>query len=84
MAYLTCHGSLILNKTKYAIPPLHIGPEVLSSAFDEAKLFAKNSSWNLNPDDSGTFLPASSSRTNLKLHNVHVQLLSWLRRSQQL
>ena len=40
------------NKSKSGIPPLFSGPEVLSSASDKAKLFAKNLSENSNPDDS--------------------------------
>ena len=36
----------VLNKGKSAIPPLFNGPEVLSSASDKAKLFAKNFSEN--------------------------------------
>ena len=40
----------VLNKGKSAIPPLFNGPEVLSSASDKAKLFAKNFSKNLNLD----------------------------------
>ena len=31
----------VLNKGKFAIPPLFNGPEVLSSASDKAKLFAE-------------------------------------------
>ena len=62
----------ILNKGKSAIHPLLNGPEVLSSVFDKAKLFAKNFSKNSNLDDSGIFLPAFPSRTNLKLHNISV------------
>ena len=58
----------VLNKGKSAIPPLFNGPEVLSSASDKAKLFAKNFSKNSNLDDSGIYLPAFPSRTNLKLH----------------
>ena len=60
----------VLNKGKSAIPPLFNGPEVLSSACDEAKLFAKNFSKNSNLDDSGIYLPVFPSRTNLKLHNI--------------
>ena len=60
----------VLNKGKSAIPPLFNGPEVLSSASDEAKLFAKNLSKNSSLDDSGIFLPVLPSRTNLKLHNI--------------
>ena len=48
------------------IPPLLNGPEVLSSAGDNAKLFANNFC-NSNLDDSG--IP---SRINLKLHNISV------------
>ena len=47
----------VLNKGKSAIPPLFNGPEVLSSASDKAKLFAKNFTKNSNLDDSGIFLP---------------------------
>ena len=57
----------IANKGKSAIPP-----EVLSSASDEAKLFAENGSKNFNLDDSGISLHVFPSRTNLKLHNISV------------
>ena len=43
----------VLNKGKSAIPPLFKGQEVLSSASDKAKLFAKNFSKNSNLDHSG-------------------------------
>ena len=36
----------VLSKGKSAIPPLFYGPEVLSSASDNAKLFAENFSKN--------------------------------------
>ena len=62
----------VLNKGKSAIPPLFNGPEVLSSASDKAKLFAKNFSKNSNNDDSGITLPAFPYRPNLKLHNISV------------
>ena len=62
----------VLNKGKSAIPPLFNGSEVLSSASDKAKLFAKNFSKNSNLDDSGISLPVFSSRTNLKLHNISI------------
>ena len=42
----------VLNKGKSATPPLFNGPEVLSSASDKVKLFAKNFSKNSNLDDS--------------------------------
>ena len=61
-----------VNKGKSVIPPLFNGPEVLSSASDKAKLFAKNFSKNSNLDDSGISLPVFPSRTNLKLHNISV------------
>ena len=62
----------VLNKSKSGIPPLFNGPNVLSSAFEKAKLFAKNFSKNSNLDDSGISLPVFPSRTNLKLHNISV------------
>ena len=65
-------GNSVLNKGKSAIPPLFNGPEVLSSASDKAKLFAKNFSKNSNLDDSGISLLVFPSRTNLKLHNISI------------
>ena len=62
----------VLNKDKSAIPPLFNGPEVLSSASDKAKLFAKTFSKNSNLDDWGIPLPVFPSRTNLKLHNISI------------
>ena len=62
----------VFNKSKSDIPPLFNGPEVLSSASDKAKLFARNFSKNSNLDDSGISLPVFPSRTNLKLHNISV------------
>ena len=44
----------VLNK---GIPPIFSGLELLSSASDKAKLFAKNFSKNSNHDDSGISLP---------------------------
>ena len=35
-------ANIVLNKGKSALPPLFNGPEVLFSASDKAKLFAKN------------------------------------------
>ena len=46
----------VLNKGKSAIPPLFNSPEMLSSASDKAKLFAKNFSHNSNLDDLGYLL----------------------------
>ena len=62
----------VLSKGKSAIPPLFNGPEVLSSASDKAKLFAKNFSKNSNLDDSGTSLSVFPFRNNLKLHNISI------------
>ena len=45
---------------------------MLPSAYDNAKLFAKNFSKNSNLDDSGISLPVFPSRTNLKLYNISV------------
>ena len=56
----------VLSKGKSAIRSLINGPEVLSSASDKVKLFAKNFSKTSNLEDSGISLPAFPSRTNLK------------------
>ena len=45
---------------------------MLSSASDQAQLFAKNISKNSNVDDPTISLPTLPCRTNLKLHNIHV------------
>ena len=60
----------ILKKVKYAIPPLFIGPGVLSFASDKTKLSAKNFSKNSNLEGSGISLPVFASRTNLKLPKI--------------
>ena len=62
----------VLDKSEPTTPPSFNGPKLLSCASDKAKLFAKNFSRNSNLDDSGISLPAFLSRTNLKLHNIHV------------
>ena len=67
-------ANTVLNKAKSVIPPLFNGPEVLSTASDKAKLFAKNFSKNSNFADSGISLPVFPSRTNLKLHNISITL----------
>ena len=64
----------VLNKGKAAIPSLFNGPEVLSSASDKAKLFAKNFSKNSNLDDAGISLSVFSSRTNPKRHKKIVYI----------
>ena len=58
----------VLNKGNSAIPLLINGLEVLPSAPDKAKLFAKQLCTNCNLDDSGISLPVFSCRSNLKLH----------------
>ena len=62
----------VFNKGKSTIPPLFNNLEVLLSASDNAKLFAKSFSKNSYPDDSGISLPVFPSRTNLKLLNISV------------
>ena len=49
---------------------------MLSSASDKAKLFAKNFSKNSNLDDSGISLAVFPSRTNLKLHNIYIKVIT--------
>ena len=53
----------VVNKGKSAIPPLFSGPELLSSASDKGKLFAKNVFKNSYLDDSGISLPIFHSTT---------------------
>ena len=62
----------VLNKGKSATPPLFNRPEVLFSASDKAKLFAKNYSNNCNLDDLSISLPVFPSRTNLELYNISI------------
>ena len=72
---LRTFGKLLIvfsQQDKSAIPPLFNGPEVLSSASNKAKLFAKNFSKNSNLDDCGISLPVFPSKTNLKLHNISI------------
>ena len=60
------------KKSKSCILALLNGPEVLFSASDKAKLFAKNFSKNSNLNDLGISLPVFLCRTNLKLYNIFV------------
>ena len=60
----------LLNKVKSAIHPVFSGPEVLSSASDKVKLFAKNFSKNSDLDDLGISFPVFPSRTNLELYKM--------------
>ena len=57
-------ANIVQNKGKSAIPPLFQGPEVLSSASDKAKSFAKSFSKNSNLDGSSISFPASPSNLN--------------------
>ena len=49
-------ASNLLNKCKFAIPPLFNSQELLSSASDKAKLFVENFSKNSDLDNSGIYL----------------------------
>ena len=64
----------VLSKGESAIPPLFKDLEVLPSASDKVKLFAKKFSHKSNLGDSVVSLPAFTSRTNLKLHNIYLTL----------
>ena len=61
-------ASSVLNKGNSATVTLFNGPEVLSYASDNAKLFTKTFSNNSNVEDSRVF----PSRSNLKLHNIFI------------
>ena len=52
--------------------PLFYRLELLFSASNKAKRFAKNFSTTSNLDDSDIFLPAFLSGADMKLHNIHV------------
>ena len=62
----------VFNKGKSVIPLPFTVLQVLSFAYDKAKLFAKNFSENSDLEDSGISLSIFPSRTNLKLHNISV------------
>ena len=64
--FITSQKLVKSGKGKYATPPLFNGLEVVSSASDKVKLFAKNFSKN------SISLPIFPSRTNLKLHNIFI------------
>ena len=66
---------------KSNIPPLFNSQEVLSSASDKAKLFAKDFSKNSYLDNSGISLLVFPSRINLKLDNISVILKMVKKRS---
>ena len=64
----------VRSKGNSAIPLLSNEAEVLPSAPDKAKLFAKHFSTNCSLDDSGILLSDFCSRNNLKLHNISITL----------
>ena len=61
---------VLFNKGRSALPLLVTGLEVLPSASNKAKLFAKDFAKNSNLSDSGISLPVFPSRTDLNLHNI--------------
>ena len=63
-----------LGKGKPAMPHLFNDPEVLPFAPDIEKLFAKNFSKNYNIEDSVIPLAAFPFGSNLKMHNISVNL----------
>ena len=65
-------ANTVFYKGNPPISPLFNGLEVLSSASDKAKFFAKNFSKNSNLDYLSTSFSVFPSRTNLKLHNIYV------------
>ena len=62
----------VLNKDKSDTPPLFNDTDVLPSAWDKTKLFAKNFSKNSDLDDFDISLSVFPSRTNLKLRSISV------------
>ena len=62
----------VSNKGKSTIPPLFNGPEVLSSASDNAKLLAEKFRRDSNFDDSSISMPVFPSKIDLKLHNITI------------
>ena len=62
----------VFNKSKFATTGLFNDPDMLSSATDKAKLFAKNFSKNSSINGSCISLPVFPSRANLILNNISV------------
>ena len=62
----------VQNRGKSSIPPLFIGPEVLSLSTDEAKLFANMFSKNSTLDDSNHPIPEFHSRTDSQLEYIRI------------
>ena len=62
----------VSNKGKSTIPPLFNGPEVLSSASDNAKLLAEKFRRDSNFDDSSISMPVFPSKIDLKLYNITI------------
>ena len=65
-------GNTVLSKGKSAITHLLKVLELLSSASDNVKLFAKNLSENSDLDDSGISVSAFAFTINPRLHKIHV------------
>ena len=65
-------GNTVLSKGKSAITHLLKVLELLSSAPDNVKLFAKNLSENSDLDDSGISVSAFAFTINPRLHKIHV------------
>ena len=66
----------VLNRGKPPIPTIINGPEVLSSSFDKASLFASNFAKNSTLDDTGHQLPDFPSRTESSLNTFRVSVKS--------
>lgn len=62
----------VLNRGKSSIPPLFNGPEVLTSSYDKANLFASIFSSNSSLDDSGHDLPDFPVKTAESLDSVRI------------
>ena len=54
----------LLNQSKSAVPPPYSDPEVLSTAYDNAKLLVENFHKNSNLDDSSMFFTCFLSLLN--------------------
>ena len=61
----------VLNRENSTIPPLFIGPKILTTSTDKANLFDRNFTCNSNLDDGSQQLPDFPSRTEQKLSYSH-------------
>ena len=64
----------VMNRGKGSVPTIINGPEVISSALDKAKLFARNFASNSTLDDHGHPLPELPSLTESRLSNFRVSV----------